>query len=302
MATFSKTGFKTLNYNSFRPRYPPSFYQLLAKYATGSDSPKPIQRTLDIGCGTGIATYDLLNISENVVGLDLSPSMVQTCNDLKAQRCEELGIKDQSRVSFVEGDIDSLPTNEKFDLITAAQCLHWSSDFPKFFKRIHEILKPGGTLAYWYYVDPIFVNDSPEALQKAKKIYFKYAYDDPNLMGPHWEQPGRNVIKNCYVDVNKHIPKEAFTDVTIDSYYPSVDAYVPPSDDKNLVLVKPGVGIKAMEKYFSTYSGYHNLLAVNKDSTFIDDYAKELKEATGWTDDTKLDMVWNTGYTFLKKA
>lgn len=306
MATFSKSGFKTLNYNSFRPRYPQSFYKQLVSYANGGDLVKSI---LDIGCGTGIATYDMLNIAEKVVGNDLSPSMVETCNSLKDQRCKDLGIEDSSRIHFEQGNIDTVSAQHQVSMITAAQCLHWSKDFDSFFKSAHQALAPGGTLAYWYYVDPIIVDfkgpssgDKQEALQKAKDLYFKYCYNDPNLMGPYWEQPGRNVIKNGYKDINCHIPEQLFTEVTVNQYFPQFESYTPPSEQNDLALVKLGVGISDLIKYLSTYSGYHNYLEAHKDSKFLEEFELELKLITGWTDETTIDLVWNTGYTFMKKT
>lgn len=305
MSTYSKTGFKTLNYNSFRPKYPPSFFSILKNY---NKSRKTYSRTLDIGCGTGIASYDLLNISKNVVGMDLSPSMIKTCNDLKSDRCKQLGIEDKSRISFMLGDFDNLPKNETFDLVTAAQCLHWAKDHPQFFAAIYEIINPGGVLAYWYYVDAIFVDfesnlpkaEKAKILQKAKDIYFKYVYDDPEYLGPHWEQPGRNILKYGFKDINKYIPRDKFVDIKINNYVADFDNYIPPGD-LDLCLVKHDVGISSMEKYLSTYSSYHNYQSSKQNPTAIEDYLKELKQETGWTDNTKLTMVWNTGYTLLRK-
>lgn len=307
MTTFSKTGFKTLNYNSFRPRYPASFYKILDSYVRSGNSNQNIQDALDIGCGTGIATYDLLNIAENVEGIDHSQSMVETCDGLKSQRCDQLGIKDESRVKFSIGDLDNLPQGKTYDLITAAQCLHWCKDFPKFFKESHSRLKDKGVLAYWYYVDPVVTDfegtckfDKPNALQKVNEIYMKYAYNDPKLLGPHWEQPGRDLIKYYYKDINKHIPN-LYKDVTIDAYAPDLEDIQFPDESKNLTLIKKDISVVDIQKYLSTYSAYHNFITSNPDSTLLEDFVKEVYDTLGWSGDTKITLVWNTGYSFLRK-
>lgn len=301
MATFSKTGFKTINYNSFRPRYPPSFYEILSKY-----SGKQIGNSLDVGCGTGIATYDLLNISDNVEGVDLSPSMIKTCNDLIKERCETLGIKDTNRITFNVGDLDNLDTlsEGKYDLIVGAQCLHWSKNFDQLFNKIYKLLKPNGVFAYWYYVDPIVThaetNNDLQTLETAKKIYFKYMYDDANLIGPHWEQPGRSIIKNYYKDIDNKIPS-IFRDVKINNYEVDLKNFRYPSETEDLALVKKNIKIEQLLNYVSTYSGLHNYLETNPGSNVVKDFGEELKNETGWNDDTPIDLVWNTGYTLMRK-
>lgn len=307
MSTFSKTGFKTLNYNSFRPKYPQSFYKLILKYANNEH---PIRSTLDIGCGTGIATFDMLNISETVVGTDLSASMVDTSNSLKHERCDALGVEDHSRIKFAVGDIDNITVAEPVDLITAAQCLHWSKDFDKFFMNAHKALNPGGTLAYWYYVDPIIVDfrgnsnelDKKAMLKAVRSLYMKYAYNDPKLIGPYWEQPGRTIIKNGYEAINSQIPDSLFKQVIVNQYMPLLDDYMPPSPERDLALVRNDATIADFVNYISTYSGYHNFLEEHPGSNILRDFEAELKQLTGWDEFTKLDMVFNTGYSMMKKV
>lgn len=308
MATFSKTTFKTLNYNSFRPHYPASFYKTLENFVKSENLVERIQDTLDIGCGTGIATYDLLNISDRVEGIDHSATMVETCNKLKTERYQQLGITDESRIKFSVGNLDHLPEGKSYDLITAAQCLHWCKDFPKFFEEAYTRLNTNGVLSYWYYVDPFVTDfegsskfDKPTSLKKVNEIYMKYAYNDPDLLGPHWEQPGRDLIKNFYKGINKDIPQKLYKDITIDSYSPASENFSLPDESKNLSLVKEDISVLDIQNYLSTYSAYHNFISLNPKSTLLDDYVKEVYDTLGWSDDTKITLVWNTGYSFLRK-
>lgn len=305
MATFSTTGFKSLNYNSFRPRYPQSFYKLLVDYA-GAKPGFKFNRTLDVGCGTGIATYDMLNISNKVEGMDLSPNMVKTAESLIEERCKSLDVS-SSRISFITADLDNLESfkdRQGYDLIVAAQCLHWTKDFDKLFANVHQLLNPGGIFAYWYYVDPVIVNYHPtkgdriNTLKNAHAVYLKYCYG-PDHVGPYWEQPGRTIIRDFYKVINDKIPK-TFGDVVINNYQVDINNYTPPSS-KDLVLVKENITIKDSLNYISTYSGVHSYIEAHPETNLIEDYAQELKEKTGWDDSTTFDYVWNTGYTFIRK-
>ena len=349
MSTFSKANFKTLNYNSFRPHYPPSFYQILGNYVEKHDAGSAssalvaenqlpiVERAIDLGCGTGVATYPLLNLARDVIGLDLSPLMIETANSLIEKRLAELGIDaNKSSITFKAGSVEDFVNKqgsgieaESVDLITAAQCIHWFKDYDTFFESSAKLLKKGGTLAYFYYIDPMIVDfsgpskldvstDLPsdskidsalrsrlsknELLQKAYELYNKYAYDDPKLIGPYWEQPGRSILKHYCVEVNKKIPKKLYADVEIETFTASVETPTANSE-RDLDLKKLGISLQDYLNYFSTYSGFHNYKEKTGDETLLTkDFLNELIEITGWDlEKTKIDLVWNTGYTFLRK-
>ncbi|KAK6459164.1 trans-aconitate methyltransferase 2 [Scheffersomyces xylosifermentans] len=316
MSTFSKANFKSLNYNSFRPHYPASFYKILFNYVTkGNESKLPISRAIDLGCGTGVATYPLLNSTKEVIGLDLSPQMIKTANSLVAERLAQLDIKDQSRISFKTGAVEDYVYQEpketpdgSIDLITAAQCIHWFKDYDAFFANAAKLLRPGGTLAYWFYIDPIIVDirgsfkgDKSHALKRTMELYNKYIYDDPNFIGPHWEQPGREIIKNFSVEVNKHIPEELYEDITIKTFIPSEKQKV--AGEGDLDLKKLDIPLNSYFDYLRTYSGYHNYKEQLKDKAVAHElFLSDLKEELGFDlEATKIDLVWNTGYTFITK-
>lgn len=318
MSAFSKSNFKTLNYNSFRPHYPPSFYKILSQYVQKGQRQHdlPIAKAIDLGCGTGVATYPLLNFVRFVIGLDLSPPMIDTANSLITQRLKEMGIDpSDSRITFKVGSAESFVNDQNsveadsIDLITAAQCIHWFQDYDSFFQSSAKLLKSGGTLAYFYYIDPMIVDFSgpshsnkDDILEKAYEVYLKFAYNDPNLIGPHWEQPGRNILKHFCEEVNSHIPQDLFTDITINTY--KATARSSGADDaKDLDLKKLKINLQEYLAYIETYSGFHNYREKTGNADLIkSDFVKELVDTTGWDlEKTKVDLVWNTGYTFARK-
>jgi predicted TPR repeat methyltransferase len=89
---------------------------------------------LDAGCGTGLLADRLRPYATHLVGLDISPNMV----DLARRK----GLYDDLLV----GDIAALPvlTRDKFDLIVATDALIYFGDLVIPFAAIAEALRPGG--------------------------------------------------------------------------------------------------------------------------------------------------------------
>ncbi|GEQ69329.1 hypothetical protein JCM33374_g3000 [Metschnikowia sp. JCM 33374] len=306
MSTFAKANFKSLNYNSFRPQYPPAFYQTLLNY-TGKTK---LSNVIDLGCGTGVASFPLLNFSENVIGLDLSGSMIEGANKLKEKRLHEMGIIDQSRIRFEVAAVEDFHAPpESFDLIAAAECIHWFKDYDKFFASAARQLRPGATLAYWYYVDPLIVDfegpsaeglSKQEILSKVMNLYEHMVYRDGTLLGPHWEQPGRSILQGFLAEVDKHIPQELFTDIKIRKYMPhEKKAYA----DDDLQLVRKNISLADYTNYISTYSSFHNYQeATGKGQQFLNSFLESCEKDLGWDrEKTTLTLEWYAGYTFMKK-
>lgn len=308
MSTFAKAGFKSVNYNSFRPHYPPSFYNLLMEYVGRPE----VENTIDLGCGSGQALYPLLQYSKHVVGLDLSPPMIETANSLKLKKLQEIGISDESRIAFqvcaVE-DFEAPPAS--FDLITAAECIHWFKDYPKFFEAAARQLRPNGVLAYWFYVDPNIVSfvgpsdstkKTSEIIANATEIYNRFVYDEPQYLGKHWEQPGRSIIRNLLQEVDSEIPQNLFTDVVIKKYQPTLDGKLSPAAD-DLSLVRKNITIVDFVNYISTYSLYHNYCeATQKGPELLELIISTFEKELGWDrEKTMLETHWTSGYTFMKK-
>ena len=90
-------------------------------------------RALDLACGTGDIAFASAERGARVIGLDLTPRML------------ELARRKSSRASFVTGDMTSLPfANERFDLVTAGYGLRNVPDLAKAIDEIARVVKPGG--------------------------------------------------------------------------------------------------------------------------------------------------------------
>jgi demethylmenaquinone methyltransferase/2-methoxy-6-polyprenyl-1,4-benzoquinol methylase len=106
-------------------------------------SPGPIQRVLDIGCGTG----DLARLvarrypSSRVIGADFTAPMLANA------RRRGLRAAEGSRVSLARATALRLPfADASFDLVTNAFLARNLSDLPRALAEMRRVLRPGGVL------------------------------------------------------------------------------------------------------------------------------------------------------------
>ena len=99
-------------------------------------SPKPGERILDIGCGTGQLTSEIAQSGAQVVGIDSSPEMIAA-----AQRnCPNL--------RFDVAHIEALDSSNEFDAVFSNAALHWVRDQQRAIGNIAHALKPGGRFVF----------------------------------------------------------------------------------------------------------------------------------------------------------
>jgi SAM-dependent methyltransferase len=97
--------------------------------------PAPGRLTLDLGCGEGRLTRDLAALGHRVVGVDLSPSMVQA-----AREADPSG-------EYVHADIAHLPFDDgAADLAIAFMSLMDTDNLPGAVREIARVLEPGAAL------------------------------------------------------------------------------------------------------------------------------------------------------------
>jgi trans-aconitate methyltransferase len=102
------------------------------------------ERAIDVGCGTGRLTAELLERlpAGSVIALDRSRNML-------AQAEAVLGPRFGDRVTYVEADLNAVEPGDVatgLDLVFSTATFHWLPDHDRLFRWIHAMLKPGGWL------------------------------------------------------------------------------------------------------------------------------------------------------------
>lgn len=298
MSVYSESNFNSKHYDMARPNYPPAFYDTLIDYHDKHAIDKSRNLAVDIGCGSGFVAFCLMKYFKNVIGTDISATMINQClNDARTQRAN-------GKIKFIQSPAEQNPPEiqeNSVDVITGAECCHWV-DHPKFFRESYRVLKPGGTLAYWFYSDPVFIG-----FPKANEIYTNYTYNSSmeankedtfeRWMGPYWQQPGRGYLRTLLKEID--VPSELFDNVVRHEYTPH-----PLHSDasQTTLFISTKATLKDVYQYVSSWSAYHTWMAEHGDKYNIAEaFVNELKQELGWTDETEFELCWPTVYTFATK-
>jgi ubiquinone/menaquinone biosynthesis C-methylase UbiE len=92
---------------------------------------------LDVGCGTGVYTNSLARNCRNIVGLDISPKMVE--RGLSKAKTQGL-----NNIDFVVADVGHFPFQDKiFDLVFSVNLFHHVTDKNITTRGFHEQLRCG---------------------------------------------------------------------------------------------------------------------------------------------------------------
>ena len=115
---------------------PQSHRRVLALVERILGAARPVERALDVGCGTGHSTVALLPLARAVVGLDASRFMLAQAAGHPA-------------IEYRCGYAEALPfARSSFDLLTVCSAYHWF-DQEKFLQEAARVLRGGGWLVLY---------------------------------------------------------------------------------------------------------------------------------------------------------
>ncbi|KAJ7446694.1 S-adenosyl-L-methionine-dependent methyltransferase [Mycena latifolia] len=263
MATFAKSTFNAARYAASRPTYPRSLFETILNYHEKSlalpGASAEWSHALDLGCGTGQATVELLNSAsvqdgdelsrgfERVTGLDPSAKMIKEATAYAAT----LGAG-ASTLKFIQSPAEDLSAfrDESVDLVIAAQAAHWF-DWQRMWPELSRVLRHGGTAAFWVYSEfrlPQYPQLTPLITEYAQGT------DRRTSLGPHWE-PGRAILNNHLLDIVP--PATGWADFTrvffTGDYYPDL-----PGPQLEVILRKRMTwGGAGLHGYLRTFSALH---------------------------------------------
>ncbi len=92
--------------------------------------PQPGEKILDLGCGDGILTAKLAEMSCSVVGVDSSPELIKAARNIGI----DAYIMDGQNLNF----------NNEYDAVFSNAALHWMLDPDKVIAGVHRALRPMG--------------------------------------------------------------------------------------------------------------------------------------------------------------
>jgi ubiquinone/menaquinone biosynthesis C-methylase UbiE len=104
------------------------------------------QKVLDIGCGPGMISTDLLEISEQVWGIDISEDMI----NIARERFNATEF--HSKIHFQVGDAEKLQfPDQYFDVVVCLGVFRYLDSREKGLQEIYRVLKPKGTVIITFY-------------------------------------------------------------------------------------------------------------------------------------------------------
>ncbi|MFC7394302.1 class I SAM-dependent methyltransferase [Scopulibacillus cellulosilyticus] len=109
-----------------------SFVSQLGKGVVELLNPKPGERILDLGCGTGDLTYEMAKTGAIPLGIDLSSTMIEAAR------------KKYPDIKFSVENATTYRTSEPFDAVFSNAALHWIKSPSKVIETVWYALKNGG--------------------------------------------------------------------------------------------------------------------------------------------------------------
>ncbi|KAG0680444.1 hypothetical protein C6P40_002350 [Pichia californica] len=336
MSAFASKNFQSHDYALHRPSYSIDFFKYIFKFGNLSEVIKDELSIVDIGCGP--ATCELvfipylielieskqLNLNKiKIYVTDISSTMINeaesTLNNLLLNKLSK-SIKNIFEIKFlvISGEnLNNIINESSVDLVIAAECVHWINPNP-WLNSMKSILKSNtGVLAYWGYVDPVFIGHEGEKenINKANDFYNDFVYEEEGKLGVYWQQPGRKILRGLCKDINNIVfqDTESWNDVITVYRDPSkndikiLDRLINNDinfkiDDEVLKMIK-SITFEQFLQYTDTWSSSHKWNENhNEDEKVSKLFYKGLNKITNWKLSDNIEIEMKTFYTLCKKS
>jgi predicted TPR repeat methyltransferase len=101
--------------------------------------PPAFARVIDLGCGTGLAARAFATVAGDIIGIDLSPRMIE--------RARLTGLYAELDVAEITEGLSRRP-DASADLILAADVMVYVHDMAPLLAEVARVLAPGGLFAF----------------------------------------------------------------------------------------------------------------------------------------------------------
>lgn len=259
MSTFAAKDFNSKDYDAFRPTYPTQFLKLVLEYFNFHLQSKTSLTLIDVGTGPGTTIKGLIpllpaNVPIHIILTDISLPMLQQAKYSMADLPTNITIE----LIQCSGEEISEKITGPVDMIMAAECVHWI-DFDKFLANSTKLLKVGGTLAYWSYVDPIFINHAKS--KEMNEWYEDFVYESPGALGSYWDQKGRGLLRKLLREYNDELlahEGKDWEDVSVGYLINNeFEAQGNLTWSKNKLVIERESNLDMFTKYVDTWSSSH---------------------------------------------
>jgi ubiquinone/menaquinone biosynthesis C-methylase UbiE len=210
-----------------------------------------LQNALDVACGTGMSATALLDIAENVFGIDTSDEMLK------------LALNPQ-QIKYAKASAENLPFEKNyFDIITVSSGVHWFN-IDHFLREANRVLKSKSWLV-------LYENHFISEMQEIE--HFSNWF--PNIYLKKYPSPKRN---NNYAWTNENLVDKGFTFVKEEKFKNEIEFT---KEQLILYFTTQSNITSAVENKVSDYEEIENWL--DKELTpFFDDGQKRMINYGNW--------------------
>ena len=134
------------------------------------------KKIIDIGCGSGIYSEILQKKGAEVVGIDISKTLI------------EIAKSEVKKVEFRVANIKELPfKNNSFDIAVSALMLGYLENWDRAFSEVKRILKPGGVFIFSI-LNPIYECKEETMVNGEKYKIIGISKDHTKVLGDYFKE------------------------------------------------------------------------------------------------------------------